>query len=124
MRTGSSSTRRAVVSITCISTAYQCFLRFKDKNRYTEMLKCMKDAWDGLNENMDTRLIKGMTEIFLRYKDIDIERMTKKLSMVRPSDIIRDAQADRTTGPRKYAIQILQRYNSGLRQDKKLIYNL
>jgi len=107
-------------SITAISTAFQSYLRFDDKARYTEMLKCMKSAWDGFPDAFDARLIRGMTELVMTYKDIDFDRLAKKLLYIRPSDVIRDAQIDRSVGPRKYAVIILQAYNKGLREDKKL----
>ena len=111
-------------AITAVSTAYECFLRFKDRNKYSEMLNVMRNAWDGLEEAFDARLIKGMTELYTAYPDIDGNRLAKKLALVRPTDIIRDAQIDRSQGARKYAIIILQHYNSGLRADKRLANNL
>ena len=107
-------------SITAISTAYECFLKFTDREKYTEMLSAMKSAWNGLDEAFDARILKGMTEIYLAYPEVDSERMAKKLSFVRPTDIIRDAQIDRSCGARKYAVIILQHYNKSLSSDKRL----
>ena len=107
-------------TITAVSTAYESFLRFKDKDRYTTMLKVMKDAWDGLPDAFDARLIKGMTELFVAYPTLDADRLTKKLAYVRPSDVIRDAQVDRASGPRKYAVILLQHYNRNAREGARL----
>ena len=107
-------------TITCVSTAYHCYLRFKDPNKYTVMLKVMKDAWSGLEHALDAKLVRGMTEFFCAYENIDAIRLTKKLAMTRPMEIIRDAQIDRTYGDRKYAVIILQLYNKGARDNMRL----
>lgn len=107
-------------TITAVSTAFQCFQRFKDAETYTSMLKVMKAAWDGMEDALDARMIKGMTELFCAYPELDVERLTRKLTFVRPGEIIRDAQIDRTSGPRKYAVIMLQHYNRGLRENNRL----
>ena len=111
-------------AITAVSVAFQCFLRFKDPERYTAMLRCLKDAFDGMADAFDHRLIRGMTEFFTVYQNIDVDRLAKKLTLTRPSDIIRDAQIDRASGPRKYAVIILQWYNHGARENVRLQNNL
>ena len=115
---------RSKNSITAVSTAFECFLRFKDKNKYAEMLNVMKTAWNGLDEAFDARLIKGMTELYCAYPELDGDRLAKKLSLVRPTDIIRDAQIDRSSGARKYAVIIIQHYNRGARENVRLANKL
>lgn len=107
-------------TITAVSTAYQSYLRFKDPEKYTIMLRVMKDAWPGMQGALDARLIRGMTEFFCAYDNIDCIRLSKKLAMTRPMEIIRDAQIDRSNGPRKYAVIILQLYNKGARDNLRL----
>lgn len=107
-------------TITCIATAFKSYLRYKDKSRYVAMLQCMRDAWKGFPEQYNRHLIEGMTELFLTYPELDPERMTSKLMLVRPSDILRDAQVDRSCGVRKYAVTLLQIYNKSARDSKRL----
>lgn len=48
-------------------------------------------------------------------KEFDEARLIRKLHEKLPIDIIRDAKVDRSTGMRKYAVQILNIYNGSLR---------
>ncbi len=111
---------QSMYTITCVKTAYSSFLAFSDKQRYTEMLRTMKDAWRGYKEAFSASLIKGMTILYTTYPELDSARMTRKLSLTRPTDIIRDAQVDRTNGVRKYAVTLLQVYNKGARESMRL----
>lgn len=108
-------------SITAISTAYNVFLTFKDRNMYATMLSCMKAAWDGLDDAFSAKMLRGMGLFFTTYGgEIDIDRLKKKLAYVRPSEIIRDASIDRSHGARKYAVLILHQYNKGAVESKRL----
>lgn len=111
-------------SITAIATAYDSYLRFKEKKQYTEMLRALKDAWSGFPEAFDARIIKGATELVSSYPEIDFDRLSRKLNMTRPSDVIRDAQIDRASGARKYAVIMLQHYNKGARENQRLANKL
>lgn len=76
-----------------------------------------------LNDPMQTnnKIIKGLGLFMRTYKGMfDMNTLIKSLSKVRISDIIRDAEADKSTGSRKYAVRILGIYNHGLHKQNKL----
>ena len=77
----------------------------------------MNKLQEWYNEGKHVGYNRGVAEGYAKGKE---DMLAEKLSKRRPNDIIRDAQADRSTGATKYAVQILRVYNYGLREEQRL----
>lgn len=86
------------------------------ERRFGSFIRIIKKAWNGDPDGSRAEILRGLA-LFIKAYDgqFDENRLAQKLSEVRPLDIIRDAQADRSSGERKYAVQILNLYNGRLR---------
>ena len=108
-------------SIVAVSTLWNEFLAINDNALYGMFIRILKKAWDGDPAGSQAQILKGLGLFVRTYKEkIKEDMLAEKLSKKRPNDIIRDAQADRSTGATKYAIQILRVYNYGLREESRL----
>ncbi|NCE63689.1 hypothetical protein D1159_03625 [Pseudoflavonifractor sp. 524-17] len=112
---------KAKNSVVAVSTLWSEFNAFADNEMYSSYIRVIKQAWDGDPSGSQAAILKGLGLFMRTYKgkakeDILIAKLNKK----RPNDIVRDAQADRTSGPRKYAVQILQAYNFSAREKDRL----
>lgn len=112
---------KAKNAVVAVSTLWNQFKTFKDNDLYATYIRVIKQSWNGDPSGAQSAILKGLGFFFRVYKDqINEERLIAKLSPVLPNEIIRNAQADRTSGPRKYAVQILQLYNNGARENTRL----
>lgn len=108
-------------SILAVSTLWNEFLAINDNALYAEFIRVLKKAWNGDPAGSQAQILKGLGLFVRTYKEkIKEDMLAEKLSKRRPNDIIRDAQADRSTGATKYAVQILRAYNYGLREEQRL----
>lgn len=108
-------------SITAVSAAWNEFLAFNDPIAYGAFIRVIRWAWDGDPNAAQSNILKGLGMFMRVYNGkFDEGRLINKLSDLNPNEIIRNASVDRSSGPRKYAVQILQAYNSGLRQESRL----
>lgn len=105
---------KAKNAILATSAALTVFRMFNNDEEYGRFIRVLKAAWDGEPSSLNGKIIRGLALFMKCYHEIDDERLAKKLAAARPVDIIRDAEADRSSGDRKYATQILQIYNKGL----------
>ena len=92
-----------------------------DNDLYESYIRVIRQSWNGDPSGAQAQILKGLGMFVKTYKgqykeDVLISKLSKKL----PNDIVRDAQADRTTGARKYAVQILLAYNYGQREENRL----
>lgn len=112
---------KAKNTVLAVSTLWKEFNSFKDNDLYSSYIRVIKRSWDGDPSGSQSAILKGLGLFMRTYKaqakeDVLIAKLSKKL----PNDIVRDAQADRTSGPRKYAVQILLTYNFGAREKDRL----
>lgn len=112
---------KAKNTIVAVSTLWNEFLAMDDNDLYASFIRIIKNSWHGDPAGAQSQILKGLG-LFCRtyrgqYKE---ENCITKLQKKHPNDIIRDASADRTSGARKYAVQILLAYNYGLREDARL----
>lgn len=108
-------------SIVAVSTLWDEFIMFNDDETFGSFIRVIKGAWDGDPAGSQAKILKGLGLFMRSYKgQAQEEILIQKLRTVLPSDIVRNASADRTTGARKYAVQILWVYNKSLREDKRL----
>jgi hypothetical protein len=84
--------------------------------RYSEFLSVLRAAWDGSQESLRREILEGLA-IFLTQYDGQFNRalLIKKLRVVSPIDIYRDGQVSRSRGSRKFAQQIVNIYNTGMK---------
>lgn len=108
-------------SIVAVSTLWDEFVMFNDDETFGSFIRVIKGAWDGDPAGSQSKILKGLGLFMRSYKgQAQEEILIQKLHTVLPNEIVRNASADRTTGARKYAVQILWVYNKSLREDKKL----
>lgn len=112
------SCKNAVVAV---SALWGEFVSFNDNDLYGSYIRVIKGAWDGDPAGAQSKILKGLGLFMRTYKgQAKEEVLISKLHAVLPGDIIRDAGADRTSGARKYACQILFAYNKGQRRESRL----
>lgn len=108
-------------AIQAVSTAFRIFKEFNSLDDYGKFIRVIKGAWGGEPVSLRSEILNGVALFMKTYKGkfkeaILIEKLRAKL----PMDIIRDAQADRSSGNRKYAVQVLLAYNVRLREENRL----
>ena len=92
-----------------------------DNDLYASYIRVIKQSWNGDPAGAQAQILRGLGLFMRTYKgqfkeDVLIEKLQKK----HPNDIVRDAQVDRSTGARKYAVQILLTYNFSQREQNRL----
>lgn len=113
-----SSARNTVVAVTQMWDEY---LAFKGGEDYESFCRVIRMAWNGDPSSAQRKILKGVGLFMRTYKgQFKEEYLIKRLGKTTPSEIIRNADIDRSSGARKYAVQILQAYNYGMREENKL----
>mgnify|MGYP006978919563 FL=1 len=112
---------KAKNAVVAVSTLWNEYISMNDNDLYESYIRVIRQSWNGDPSGAQAQILKGLGMFVKTYKgqykeDILISKLSKKL----PNDIVRDAQADRTTGARKYAVQILLAYNHGQREENRL----
>lgn len=108
-------------SVIAVSTLFDEFKEFGDNELFAMYIRIIRNAWDGDTDSTRAQILRGLGVFMRTYKgQFKEDVLIRKLSAKRPMDIIRDAQADRSTGPRKYAVQILLAYNFGQVEKNRL----
>lgn len=112
---------KAKNAVVAVSTLWNEYISMDDNDLYESYVRVIRQSWNGDPSGAQSQILKGLGLFVRTYKgqykeDVLISKLSKKL----PNDIIRDAQADRTTGARKYAVQILLAYNYGQREENRL----
>lgn len=89
---------------------------------YGQLLKLVKDTWDGDVISLQKDFLLGVLEFFKIYKfDYDRSKFIKQLSNHSPKDIKRDGETDRLSGKAiGCAKSIFIRYNHKLRVNTRL----
>lgn len=112
---------KAKNTVVAVSTLWNEFLSLNSNDLYASFIRIIKQAWNGDPSGSQAQILKGLGLFLRTYKaqakeDVLISKLSKK----HPNELIRDAQADRTSGARKYAVQILLAYNYGQREENRL----
>ena len=98
-------------ALKAVLTVYQKF----GATVYEKMLSIIKEAWDGDNDSTRKEIITGLALFCFKYNGkYDRQILVKKLTGIKPSVIIRDANASGYSSMTKYAKRILQAYNKNL----------
>lgn len=108
-------------AVVAVSTLFEIFNSFQDKEEYASLIRIVKGAWDGDADSTRHQILRGMAHFIQCYKGTyDEETLISHLKEQNPNEIVRNASTDRTKGPRKYAVQIWNAYNYRLRESRKL----
>lgn len=108
-------------AIVAVSTLFDIFKSFPDKDEYAALIRIIKGAWDGDEDSTRQQILRGLAHFIQCYKgQYDESLLISHLKEYSPNEIIRNASADRSSGPRKYAVQIWIAYNYRTRENKKL----
>lgn len=108
-------------SVVAVSTLWNEYITFNDNEAYGSFVRVIRGAWDGDPAGSQTKILKGVGLFMRTYKgQFSEDVLIEKLKAARPDEIIRNASADRTSGARKYAVQVLLLYNARQRSDKRL----
>lgn len=108
-------------AVVAVSTLFNEFKAFNDNEAYGQYVRVIKGAWNGDPDGQRAQILRGLSLFMRTYKGQAREEvLINKLKAKLPMDIIRDAQADRSSGARKYAVQILNTYNFGQREANRL----
>lgn len=112
---------KAKNAVVAVSTLWNEFLSINDNDLYASYIRIIKQSWNGDPSGAQSQILKGLGMFVRTYKGLfKEETLIAKLQKKLPNDIIRDAQADRSSGARKYAVQILLSYNFGQREENRL----
>ena len=112
---------KAKNAVVAVSTLWQEFNAFNDNDLYEVFIRVIKGAWKGDPAGSQAQILKGLGLFLRTYKgQVREDTLIQKLEKKNPNDLIRDAQVDRTSGARKYAVQILLAYNYGQREENRL----
>lgn len=108
--------KNAIIAVSTLRDVFREINGLGCPDVFGEFIRVVKEAWDGDPDSLASKILYGVG-IFVKtyYGQYDHDRLVKKLREKLPKDIIRDAQIDRSSGMRKYAVQILQVYNGSLR---------
>lgn len=88
-------------------------------------LNLISRTWSGISSSLDKDILGGVSLFLSEYGDeVDSDTFIKNLSKVSPSEIKRNGKCDISTKKTdlKYAKQVFEAYNSGLRKKNKLEY--
>lgn len=108
--------KNAIVAISALTNVFRDLEGLDKPEKYTSFIRVLKQAYDGNPDAHCQQMLYGLGRfVKTYYGQYDETRLIKKLREHLPKDIIRDAQIDRSTGMRKYAVQILQIYNGSMR---------
>lgn len=104
--------------IVACNSVYKIFKK-TTRSEFSSILTIIKDAWGGEAESFRKEIIEGVTIFYMEYKnDCDINRLTTQLSKTSPIVIIREGNIYKEGGSKRYAQQILNIYNKGMRSGK------
>lgn len=113
---------RCIVAFSGTRANYRCNALSKleklfknlDKRIFCDTLDVIADAWDGQKEGYSTHVMGGIALFLNTYSgEYDKERLIKKLSKVKPEQIIRMGSDSHKRGDVPYARAILELYNVG-----------
>lgn len=108
-------------AVIAVSTLFNIFKAYPDKNDYAALIRVIANAWNGDPDSTRAQILKGLDHFMRCYKGQYAENiLISRLSDHKPTELIRNAETDRSHGPRKYAVQIWQAYNFRTRENQKL----
>ncbi len=111
---GGSSARNTVVAV---NTMWQEYCAFDGGEEYDSFVRVVRMAWNGDPASAQTKILRGIGLFMRTYKgQFKEDYLVKKLGESTPAEIIRNADVDRSSGSRKYAVQVLNLYNNRLQK--------
>lgn len=111
---------KAENKIVCVGKAFQVY-KATTAGEYVEIMQIIKEAWNGSPESLNKEIIGGVYRFYRKYKgEFKHNTLVKQLSKVGPFVIIREGKAmgNAWNGDMRFAIQIFNYYNKGLKVNK------
>lgn len=104
--------------IVACATAYKIF-NSTPQSDYLEILRIIKETWDGVPESFMKQILIGISEFHQKYKgQYKRALLIKQLSRVSPIAIIRDADLYKNEKMHRYCNQIVRIYNKNTRTSR------
>lgn len=104
--------------IVACNTVFKIFKK-TSPNDFAAIMKIINDSWSGEAESFRKEIIEGISIFYMEYKDVvDRNRLIAVLSKVSPIVVIREGNIYKEGGSKRYAQQILNIYNKGMRSGK------
>ena len=100
-------------TIACISASFTEFRKL-GADRYLDMLKILKESWDGDQDSLRAETIIAVSRFMdLYYGEYDRKRLVRRLQKTDPMKIYREGRAmgDAMSGNKKYLFQVYKIYN-------------
>lgn len=99
--------------IIATSTLYKAYKEL-DSEDFVDMLKIIKEAWDGSTDSLVGDIIGGMAIFYKTYVgEFKRKTLVDRLKRKSPTEIVRDGKVSNASGTRKFARVILGVYNKG-----------
>lgn len=106
--------------IVAVGSLQKMYDKLGDKG-FEDALSIIKNAWGGDKESLSNEILMGMTVLMKKCGDsLDEEKLIEKLSKVSPRVIIREAKVYKDGGDSRFAREMLNAYNKGLRESNKV----
>lgn len=100
--------------IVAVTALYKAWDRL-GQEKYVEMMRMIKAAWNGDKDSIRTGIITAITKLFqLHYSEFDSKAMANSLARVRPIDLIRNGKMYRDG----VLMEIIKTYNMGRKTNK------
>lgn len=97
--------------ILAVSQLYKTF-KLLNEEEFVDMLRIIKEAWQGSKDSLTAEIIGGMTKFYIAYRgEFSRKRLISRLAKVSPIAITRDGKVTATSGNKRYAKIILGIYN-------------
>lgn len=98
--------------VIALKTLFNIYIDCNNPPEFSKFLQIIKESWEGDSESWRQEIMNGVWLFMKAYRGQYSEKtLIKKLTLVSPRSIIREAKISTESGNRKYAVQILNAYN-------------
>ena len=100
--------------IVAVSKLFKVFKSVSHSD-FVEILKILKECWDGSKESLSTEILGGLYLFYAKYKgEFRREMLIKQLQKTSPRVIVREGKSYSGGGDMRFAREILRVYNNKL----------
>lgn len=104
--------------VVAVVKAHKIFMEIPS-DKFLEIFSLIKETWNGISESLNSEIIGGVYHFIQTYPDeYNRKLFIKQLGKVSPTVIIREGNVFNEGADRRYAVQILNYYNKGIRRGK------
>jgi hypothetical protein len=107
---GSRVSKYTISAINAVQSAYKTLT----EKQFLQMLRIVKESWNGDPDSLSATIIKAMTRFVKTYDGkFNEQNLIRRLSKRSPLEIIRNGRTSLCKGDAKWAREILAIYNNG-----------